>query len=180
MLLVVLAVTVTAAILARNWYGEPDGASAGTGIDAGESSVPGGEPGPSAVRLTSDARAHPLGENVRRLLSDYFAAINKRDYERWTRTVTTDRVQSLTEQQWLDNYETTKDGSIRVYRIESAPGNTLRVLLGFTSTQDRSQAPADLPVGCIRWRLSLPVAKEAGQWKIDELEPGTKQEKQRC
>lgn len=180
-LVAVLALTVATGFLAREWYRTPQADSGGTVASPYPPELePHEQPGSSIVQLTPDATAHPLGVAVRTLLQNYFDSINRLDYARWTTTVTTDRIESTSKQQWLADFESTKDGSILVYRIESAPGNTLRVLLGFTSKQDVSQAPVEFPRECIRWRLSLPVAKESGQWKIDAVEPGTKQEHAGC
>lgn len=180
-LVAVLALTVAGGFLAREWYRAPQSGTGGT-VAAPEPAAldPEEQPGSPVVRLTPDATAHPLGENVRTLLQTYFDAINARDYERWKTTVSSERVQATSKRQWRSDFDSTRDGSILVYRIESAPDNGLRVLLGFTSTQDISQAPVEFPRECIRWRLALPVVKESGQWRIDDLESGNKQERDEC
>ncbi|TCP54988.1 hypothetical protein EV191_102199 [Tamaricihabitans halophyticus] len=177
MLVLVLGLTAAGAYFARDWYGA---AEEETGGPAGETLPLAEQPGSPTVELSPDATAHPLGESVRQLLQTYFDAINGRNFDRWQTTVTADRVAATSEQQWLNDYDSTQDGSILVYRIESAPRNTLRVQVGFTSKQDIAQAPADLQVECINWYLALPVTKQGGQWKIAEAEPGGKQVNKPC
>ncbi|WP_186382799.1 hypothetical protein, partial [Amycolatopsis rhizosphaerae] len=133
---------------------------------------PGQQPGPGTVELTRDAALHPYHDEVRRLLQTYFDAINGRDYDRWKQTVTSDRVRNKPRTTWLKDFESSKDGSILVYRIDLASEHDLRVLIGFTSTQQPQQAPLELPgATCVQWKLVLPVTQEDGDWKVDML-PG--------
>lgn len=125
------------------------------------------EPGPATVELTPDAAAHPEHEAVRAVMQAYFDAINGRDYEAWKGTVTKARIQAKPRADWLNEFRTTKDGSILIYRIDSVSDKALRVFIGFISTQDPSLAPRDLPEACVRWNLTLPLIQEAGRWKVD-------------
>lgn len=137
-------------------------------------------PGDPTVQLSDDAEAHPESQPVRSLLQGYFDAINLGSYERWQPTVTTDRVRAKSRSEWEDEYKSTKDGSITVYRIEAATGKTLQVLVEFTSTQDLAHAPPDMQETCIRWQLALPVVRENGQWKVDTVPSGTIPEHAKC
>jgi hypothetical protein len=138
------------------------------------------QPGPPTVELTPDAAAHPEDERIRQLLQTYFDAINGRDYELWKTTVTRERLAGKSQSQWLADYRTTRDGSMVVYRIETAPERHLRVLVGFTSTQDAGAAPPELAEPCLRWKLSLPVVMEGGSWKVDTVLAGTTPELDKC
>lgn len=139
------------------------------------------QPGPGTVELTPDAAAHPQHEVVQQLLQDYFDSINNRDYDRWKTTVTKDRIQAKTRSAWQQDYQSTKDGSILVYRIDAVTDKNLLVLLGFTSVQDVSQAPESLPgATCVHWRLTLPITVESGHWKIDSVAGYTTPEVTKC
>lgn len=138
------------------------------------------QPGPDTVELTPGAAAHPEHEAVRTVLQNYFDAINAGDYDAWTRTVAKARVQAKTPSQWRAEYSTTKDGSILVYRIDSMPNGDLRVFLAFTSTQDVSHAPAELPQPCVRWNLVFPLTRESGQLRIDAISGAPGLEVSRC
>jgi hypothetical protein len=156
-------------LLARELYRQPDPEPDAVLAQPSSTARPlEQQPGPSVVELTPDAAAHPQHENVRQLLQTYFDAINDRDYEKWKLTVTKTRIQAKPLSDWLKDYRTTRDGSILVYRIDALSDRDLRVLIGFTSTQDPQDAPAELPrASCVHWRLTLPVTLEQGRWKVD-------------
>jgi hypothetical protein len=169
--LLVAAASVAGGLLARDLYDRP--ATVGVEQVAAStsgtpSSVPRSEqPGDRAVRLSVDAELHPDGERVRVLLQRYFDAINTRDYQAWTESVTTEVARRLRAPQWESNYQTTTDGGVVVQRIDAASTERLRVMIGFVSVQDVSKAPADLPVDCIRWRVVYPVQEEDGTLRVD-------------
>jgi hypothetical protein len=114
--------------------------------------------GPAAVELSADARTHPYAVLVRDQLQVYFDAINARDYARWTTAVSPERVELQPEEQWRSEYASTRDGTIRVDRIDDLPGRWLLVRVRFTSTQDLAQAPAAAPAERVCWRTSFPMS----------------------
>jgi hypothetical protein len=129
------------------------------------------QPGPKSVSLVADVAAHPQAEQVRTLLQDYFHAINTGDYELWRSTVTADQVRDTAWGAWHQQYRSTLDGNIVVQRLEPRPGGGLVALLSFTSVQDPADAPRDLPVRCLRWRVSYPLVSEAGELRIGPAAP---------
>lgn len=181
-LIVVVSLTVGGGLLARELYQAPQGSAEeeAAATPTTTSLAPEQQPGSSRVELTADAAAHPEAEAVRTLVQTHFDAINARDYDLWSTTVVTERVQGQPRRDWLANYRSTRDGSIRVYRIESAPRDQLTVLLAFTSVQDAADAPSELPEDCIRWQLAFPLTAEEGGWKIDTVPAGTVPERTRC
>ncbi|WP_020671379.1 hypothetical protein [Amycolatopsis nigrescens] len=180
-LVVVISVTVGGGLLARELYRQPGGEPEPEATVAVSTPLaPSQQPGSPTVEFTPDAAAHPQETSIRRLLQTYFDAINSRDYDRWKSTVTRQRVQAKPAEEWRDDYRTTRDGSILVYRIEPAPDRRLRVLVGFTSTQDPRYAPPELPETCIHWKLIWPLAQEGGQWKLDTLPAGSTSEATKC
>ncbi|GAA3051173.1 hypothetical protein [Actinokineospora globicatena] len=138
------------------------------------------QPGPRDVRATQDATGHPLYETVRQLLQTYFDAINGKNYARWKTTVTDARVKDMPEDTWRAAYRTTQDGSIVVYRIETGPVSSARVLLTFVSKQDPADAPLELPAECIRWNVIFPLADVEGEWRIDAGPTGASPQHDRC
>lgn len=139
-----------------------------TVLPASSSAVPAAqEPGPSTVRMTDDAANYPLGSEVRNLLQTYFDSINGGRYDEWLSVVSSARQEGEPRQVWRDDYRTTRDGAIVVYRIEQAPEGGLRVLLAFTSVQTVANAPPDLPSPCIHWQVVYPLTMELGSWKLD-------------
>jgi hypothetical protein len=128
---------------------------------SGPPAVPAEGAGSSEVELSPDAADHPAGDAVLEQLQRHYDAINGRDYAQWRATVVPARAAALGEAEWQKAYATTKDGSIRVERIDLDPdaesGSGLLVRLRFVSTQAVGNAPSDLPVGRICWRSTLPM-----------------------
>lgn len=179
-LIVVVALTVSGGLLARELYQAPGGAPEHPAEPPAQGSSPQQQPGSPIVRVAQSAARHPQGDEVRALLQDYFDAINQGNYQLWTTTVIPEWVRNKPEQEWLAAYRSTTDGNILLYRIEALAGQRLRVLVGFTSTQKPDDAPAALPVGCIRWHLALPAVKVRGQWKLDRVPAGLTPVNTRC
>ncbi|MFI5592903.1 hypothetical protein ACIA5G_48185 [Amycolatopsis sp. NPDC051758] len=179
---VVLSVTVGAGLLARELYRRPDQPADDTSAPApAPSSASGGAPvAADAVEMTDDARAHPQADAVRKLLQQYFQAINTKQYPLWISVVSAQRVAEQSQTAWRNGVRTTKDSDALVYRIERGSGTSLRVLVGFTSVQDREDAPLFFPEPCIKWRLVLPVIVEKASLKIDSVDKGPQPEHEKC
>jgi len=128
----------------------------------------------------ADASAHPLYETMRGLLQTYFNAINGRRYELWRTVVSTRRAKLQPEKDWLAAYHSTHDGSIVVYRIESSPTGTAKILLTFTSVQNPADAPLELPEKCIHWKIVFPVDLEDGAWKLDSGPASSVPQHEKC
>lgn len=185
-LIVVVSLTVGGGLLARELYQEADLSSSITvaGIrpqsPVTASLPPQQQPGSPTVELTRDAAAHPDAGTVRDLLQANFDAINAGDYDAWASTVVAERIAAQPRDVWLRDYQSTKDGSILVYRMQQTADQRLTVLIGLTSTQDVEDAPPDTPSGCIRWHLTYRLVESSGEWKIDTLPEGTTAEYEAC
>lgn len=172
LIVVVVCLMVGGGLLARELYREPDAVPAATLAPAtsSASAPPGGQPGSDTVELTPDAAGHPDNAAVRKTLQGYFDAINNRDFSTWSKVVTRERFAQKSQSAWLNDFKSSKDGSVLVYRIEAVGGGNLRVLVGFTSVQDSGDAPAELPgASCVRWKLALPMKMQSGSWRVDEI-----------
>lgn len=155
-------------LVAREFYRPSEsGSTSASALPATGALSPDQEPGPPTVWLTPEATAHPQHEVVRALMQTYFDAIDKGDYDSWRTTVTRAKMLAQPRPEWESNYRTTRDGSILVYRLDPLPNAGIAVLIGFTSVQDPSAAPPDVPAGCLRWRLVFPLTLESGHWKLD-------------
>ncbi|GLY44083.1 hypothetical protein Amsp01_101060 [Amycolatopsis sp. NBRC 101858] len=179
---VVLSVTVGAGLLAREIYRRPDQpADETTASSATPSSASSGAPAAAGVvQMTEDARAHPQAGAVRRALETYFSAINERNYPQWQTVVSDERRRTKTAVDWKKDFRSTKDKDILIYRIERGAGQSLRVLVAFTSTQDPQDAPADMRETCLHWRLVLPMVVEDDALRIDTVDPGPSPEHEKC
>jgi hypothetical protein len=124
--------------------------------------LPASGPGTATVTLSPDARDHPDGESVRSLLQRHFDAINTRNYPGWAATVVPERVAILPEDAFRKVYATTRDGNVRIDRIEDGArlpngSHDLVVRFRFVSEQDPKDAPEQLRTGRICWASSLPL-----------------------
>lgn len=138
------------------------------------------QPGSSKVTATQDVAEHPQFAGIGQMLQDHFDSINAKDYEKWRTTVTKARGSTYQEQAWQTDYKSTQDGSILVYRIDTAPNRQLRVLVAFTSVQNVDDAPLELREGCIRWHIVLPLAREDNRWKIETGPEGLSPRHDKC
>lgn len=170
--LVVAAASAGVGVLARDLYHRPTTAQADQIAvpSSTTSSVPrSAQPGNGAVRLSVDAAQHPDGARVRAALQEFFDAINTHDYARWSRAVTAERSATTPRARWMSDYESTRDGTILVHRVETAAEGRLRVLMSFTSVQDVAKAPVGMQSDCIRWRVVYPLRREGGELRVDSV-----------
>lgn len=169
--LLVAAATAGVGVLAREAYQRPalvpDDQVVATASGSSDPVPRSAQPGSGTVRLSADAAQHPDGERVREVLQQFFDAINDHDYEQWAKTVTAHRVGQTPKSRWLSDYESSRDGSILVHRVESVSPTRLRVLMTFTSTQDVAKAPADLQADCIHWRVVYPLQVDRDALRVD-------------
>jgi hypothetical protein len=167
---VVVVATAVTALLVHGVYQRSAANAAPLVVSTGSSSVPhSAEPGPSVVTVTPDVLRFAHHTEVQQLFQTYFDAINAKQYDQWRSVVTSDLAEEEPRAQFLSGYQSTRDGSILVYRVDSAPDNGLRVLLSFHSTQDVADAPAKFPYGCVAWQVVSPLSWDSddNQWKID-------------
>jgi hypothetical protein len=179
---VVVVVTAVSALVAHNMYDRPTAAVAPPRVvvpSATSSVPPSAEPGSPIVTVTPDVEHFPLRDDVQRVLQTYFDAINDRSYTKWRSIVSRKVAASKPLAQFITGYETSVDGSILVYRVDTELDDSLRVLVRFHSTQDPSDAPQDFQYGCIVWYQVFPLTfdTDAKQWKIDA---GTTSRRQTC
>jgi hypothetical protein len=132
-------------------------ATAGPAPLAAPPAVPAEGVGSGEVLLSADAVQHPAVDAVQAQLQRHYDAINARDYAGWAATVVPARAEALPEDDWQDAYATTRDGSIRVDRIDADADGGLLVRVRFVSTQAVQDAPPDLPAERICWRSTLPM-----------------------
>jgi len=165
-LLITVIATALGALVARSVYAD-QASLPPPAIEPSLSSVPPSEqPGSPEVKGTADATTHPLYKTLQPLLQNYFNAINAKDYASWADTVTAERRNAQPEEKWKQNYSTTRDGTIVIYRIEVNEDGAARVLMQFTSIQNVKYAPPEMPEKCIHWNVVWPFEKERGEWRL--------------
>ncbi|WP_143022808.1 hypothetical protein [Lentzea jiangxiensis] len=176
---VITGAAVAAGMVGRAVYSRPAEAQGAPAVPS--SSVAGPVPGTSEVRLSPDSFTHPDRTSVQQVLQSYFDSINTLDFAAWRSVVSARRGTSTVESAWVAAYETTRDGSVVVQRVESdVVGRRLRVLISFVSTQDVSKAPPALPEPCIRWRVVYVLVWEGGELKVDEAPENRNPQMEKC
>jgi len=180
----VVVVVAVAALIAHSLYHQQAAPGAGPVVaPPSQVSVPGSaQPGPTTVAFAPDFAAYPQQGQLLNVLQTYFNAINDKRYDEWLSAVTPTFAAEQSKDQFLLGYRSTHDGSIFVYRVDPAPENGLRALVGFTSVQDVADAPATYPHSCIHWQVVLPLAWDANrkQWEIDAGIAKSSPQKQAC
>lgn len=179
---VVLSVTVGAGLLARELYRRPDQpADESTAATSTPSPASSGAQSPAGfVQMSDDAKYHPQADAVRELIKTYFEAINTKQWSLWLRAVSSKRAAQQSAGEWKAGVKSTEDSEAVVYRIERGANGSLRVLVGFTSRQNKADAPDFFPETCIKWRLVLPVVEDKTGLKIDTVDPGPAPEHEKC
>jgi hypothetical protein len=116
--------------------------------------------GGTEVLLSADARTHPAAAVVRDQLQAHYDAINARDRAAWEATVAPERSAVLPPEEFARAYASTRDGTIRIDRIDDLPGRRVLVRVRFVSTQDLADAPEAVRAERVCWRSSLPMSGE--------------------
>lgn len=114
--------------------------------------------GPVAVTLSASAEASPDAQPVEDLLTRYYTAINRHDYDAWLTTVSTSQAKRNRDD-WTEGYSTTRDSDVYVSDIYTK-GSNLLVRIQFVSHQAVQYAPTSLPVDCIRWDVTYLIVDE--------------------
>jgi hypothetical protein len=167
---VVVVVTAAAAVVVHGRYQRPTDNTVPVVVATGSSSVPGSaEPGPPTVSVTPDVLKYAQHAKVQQVFQTYFNAINTKQYDRWRSVVTSALADEQSESAFVSGYKSTRDGSILLYRVDTAPNNGLRVLVTFHSTQDPADAPTGFAHQCIAWQMVKPLTwdQDDNTWKID-------------
>ena len=129
------------------------------------------EPGPATVVLVEDAALNPDAERIKKVLQQYFDAINAGNYKLWRGAVIPQWARDTSEGAWHAQYKSTLDGSMVVHRLEPRAGGGLVALMSFTSLQNPADAPPELPVRCLRWWVSYPLIGEGDQLRLGPTSP---------
>ncbi|MEJ8280914.1 hypothetical protein [Pseudonocardia spirodelae] len=120
--------------------------------------VPDSGAGSGVVSVSAGAAEHPAAQLVLEQVQLYFNAVNGRDHATWTRVVSPETAGRETREAWLDGIGSTTDGTIRIDRIDPAPGGGVLALVRFVSVQAPDDGPPGLQVGRICWQVAYPMA----------------------
>lgn len=137
-------------------------ATSATGAPTDATTAPDG--GPVEVTLSPSAENSRYATAVTDLISRYFTAINRGDYDAWLATVSTGQAKRDRDS-WTVDYSTTQDSEI--YISDITPGDPLTVRMQFVSHQALEFAPAALPATCVRWDVTYKILDEGVGLRVD-------------
>jgi hypothetical protein len=128
-----------------------------------------GHPGPG-VAIAAGARGRPGAAAVAAFLTRYFAAINRHDYRGYLRLFGPGSRRSLSAAGFRAGYGTTRDSAETLTEIPVAGRGEMAAAVTFTSRQ----APAASPVhaACVRWRITIYLARRDGRYVIENPPAG--------
>jgi hypothetical protein len=130
-----------------------------------------GSAGPPTVVLSSSAAAHPQSAAVRDLLQRWTDARNSGDLAAYRATLVPDtRVDASV---FAAAARTQRVGSVVIRRIDPVAGGELVVPLGFVTTQDPADAPADVRVPRLCWQVGAVVETDRGEPRLVDPRPGS-------
>lgn len=182
-----LIVILAAAAAAGSWYAVQKAPAASTPTIAKPASTrnslpPPSEPAPTVrgspslpappgqqaspanglVRLAPAAAQYPDAGSIQSVITEYFQAINSRDYASYLATQSAGM--ALTSQQFATGFESTDDSNVIVTNIATAPDGRPEADVTFTSRQQ----PPDGPNGesCTNWQVRMFFDGNPGTYTI--------------
>jgi hypothetical protein len=123
-------------------------------------------PAPSSsdtlVALTPAAAGYPDAAAIQPVITEYFRAINSRDYAGYLTTQSAGS--AMTEQQFQTGFRSTVDSDVLVTSITTAPDGRPAADVTFTSRQQ----PQDGPSGesCTNWQVTMFFDDDSGTYTI--------------
>lgn len=178
-------VVVAAAVMAGagTWFALGQTPTAQLSAVAGQSAPPSLAPsapslhdGSASVGLAPAAARYPGATAIQAVISQYFQAINGRDYAAYRTTQSPGN--ALTEPQFQAEFASTQDSDVLVTGITTAPGGHPAADVTFTS---RPQ-PKDGPDGesCTNWQVTMFFDGSAGSYTIGAPPTGYHASYQAC
>jgi hypothetical protein len=149
---------------------------------AGRGPAGAGRPSADAARLPVAPAGRPAGSSARpaggrpgtaavaAFLTGYFAAINRHDYGGYLRLFGPGSRRSLSAAGFRAGYGTTRDSAGTLTGITAAGRGELAATVTFTSRQAPAASPAH--AACVRWRITIYLARRDGRYVIENPPAG--------
>ena len=140
----------------------PSGQSATSGSPSPSPSAPSPSPTDTLVSLAPAAAGYPGAAAIQPVITEYFQAINSRDYPGYLTTQSPGN--ALTEQQFQTGFRSTVDSDMLITSITTASDGRPAADVSFTSRQQ----PQDGPGGesCTNWQVTMFFDASAGTYTI--------------
>jgi hypothetical protein len=126
-----------------------------------------GHPG---VAISAGARGRPAAVAVAAFLARYFAVINRHDYRGYLRLFGPGSGRSLSAAGFAAGYGTTRDFAATLSGITAAGPGEVAAAVTFTSRQAPAASPAH--AACVRWRITIYLARRDGRYVIENPPAG--------
>jgi hypothetical protein len=140
----------------------PPGQPATSGSPSRPPSAPSPSPSDTLVSLAPAAAKYPGAAAIQPVITEYFQAINSRDYPGYLTTQSPGN--ALTEQQFRAGFRSTADSDVLITSIATASDGRPAADVSFTSRQQ----PQDGPGGesCTNWQVTMFFDANAGTYTI--------------
>jgi hypothetical protein len=124
----------------------------------------------AGVAVTAGARGRAGTAAVAAFLTGYFAAINRHDYGGYLRLFGPGSRRSLSAAGFRAGYGTTRDSAETLTGVGAAGHGAVAATVTFTSRQAPAASPAH--AACVRWRITIYLARRAGRYVIENPPAG--------
>ena len=124
----------------------------------------------AGVAVTAGAGGRAGAAAVTAFLTGYFAAINRHDYGGYLRLFGPGSRRSLSAAGFRAGYGTTRDSAETLTGITAAGRGAVAATVTFTSRQAPAASPAH--AACVRWRITIYLARRAGRYVIENPPAG--------
>lgn len=136
-------------------------------------------PGNSTVAVSPGAAGNPAAVPIANLLTRYFTAINKHDYEAYSSLLDPQVQQQVTPSEFAKGYRTTMDSAARLTGISTGADGHPQATVTFTSHQDPSDSPDNS--GCTNWSITLFLEQDSsGGYLVGQPPQGYQATHQPC
>jgi hypothetical protein len=116
------------------------------------------------VAMSAGVRGRPAAAAVAAFLTRYFGVVNRHDYRGYLRLFGPGSERSLSAAAFAAGYGTTRDSAETLRGITAAGRGEVAAAVTFTSRQAAAASPAH--AACVRWRITIYLARRDGRYVI--------------
>jgi hypothetical protein len=114
--------------------------------------------------MSAGVRGRPAAAAVAAFLTRYFGVINRHDYRGYLRLFGPGSGRSLSAAAFAGGYGTTRDSAETLRGITADGRDLVAAAVTFTSRQAAAASPAH--AACVRWRITIYLARRDGRYVI--------------
>lgn len=129
--------------------------------------------GNETVAVAPDAAEHPAARAVVALLTDYFVAINQRNFTKFRSIHTQSERAKLSRDEFLTGYRSTYDSQVQLLALETTEDGRLLASVSFVSTQDAADGRNGQT--CTQWNVERFLEEESSDLRVGKTIPGRTQ-----